>query len=100
MDVVRNDIRQAIGKEHDHAVMEHGLCGTWHEKYSLILEEVEEAMEEGDAIEEQMRLLWAAIRRDDYENAARFAARIKQSAENLAIEAVQIAAMARKEVKE
>ena len=65
-----------------------------HEGYAVLLEELEEATE---ALEEAMRkILWIHVRRDDAAMAHSFAARLEKAAAELAAEAVQCSAMARK----
>ena len=97
--VVTGDVRNLIDKELAAAQKIYGLRASFHEKYSVMLEEVEEARQELDEISCEMYHMWNCVKRDDYENAARFASRIQYTAERLACEAIQVAAMAKKEVK-
>lgn len=98
--VVTGEIRGLICKELEAAEKIHGKHASWHEKYSVMLEEFEEAAQELDEIKCEMVHMWNAVKRDDYVNAERFAVRIMYAAERLACEAVQVGAMAKKTVKE
>ena len=67
-----------------------------HEGYSVLLEEIEEASEALEEVEAMRKILWIHVRRDDAMMARSFAARLEKAAAELAAEAIQCAAMARK----
>lgn len=99
MDVVRKEVRALIDKEHDEALRNHGMFASHHEKHSVMQEELEETMDEVEQLKKEFACMWNAVKHDQYENAESFANRIKYTAEHLAIEAIQVAAMAKKQVK-
>jgi hypothetical protein len=67
-----------------------------HEGYAVLLEEVEEAEKELDYIKNHLAMIWDAVKIDD-ENEVKGNARIiSLDAVNLAKEACQIAAVAKK----
>lgn len=78
------------GKQHGHTF--HSL----HEGYAVILEEAEEASDEVRNLDKDMATLWQATRNDDLIAAREAANRIRRTAQLLAAEAVQTAAMANK----
>lgn len=67
-----------------------------HEGYAVLLEELEEATEALEEAEAMRKILWIHVRRDDAAMAHSFAARLEKAAAELAAEAIQCAAMARK----
>ena len=67
-----------------------------HEGYAVLLEELEEATEALEEAEAMRKILWIHVRRDDAAMAHSFAARLEKAAAELAAEAVQCSAMARK----
>jgi hypothetical protein len=99
MNVVSNEVKALVDKELEAAQGAHGLFASYHEKYAVMLEEAEEAEAELKQLMTEMERMWDAIKHDDSENADRFAARIRFTAERLACEAIQVAAMAAKPVK-
>jgi hypothetical protein len=65
-----------------------------HEGYAVILEESNELDEEMPGIEEALRHLWSAVRRNDRIGARAHAETLAMYAERAAAEAIQTAAMA------
>jgi nitrate/nitrite-specific signal transduction histidine kinase len=65
-----------------------------HEGYAVIMEEVQEAKEELDRAEQKLKLLWGAIRRDEYP--AEAIQMLHHYAKLVACEAIQVAAMGTK----
>lgn len=71
-----------------------------HEGYGVILEEVEEAEKELDYIKNHLSMFWDNVKTDDTELAQANARSVAYDAVQLAKEACQIAAVARKIIGE
>ena len=67
-----------------------------HEGYAVLLEEVEEAEKELDYIKNHLAMMWDSVKSDDASDVKSNARVIALDAVNLAKEACQIAAVARK----
>jgi hypothetical protein len=81
--------------ELDSASIENGSTfNSQHEGYAIILEEVQEAKEELDRVEQKLKLLWGATRRDEYPVEA--IQMLNHYAKLVACEAIQVAAMSTK----
>lgn len=86
-----------IENELDMAQEEHGeVFASMHEGESVLREEIEEAIDEVNAISREASRMWRFIKEDDAEPAMRCAEEIASHAERLACEAIQVAAMALK----
>lgn len=97
MDVVRTDVEKLVLKELQNANDKFGMFNSLHEGYAIILEELEEAKDDLNALEMDLNYLWYCIKNDIvdedfYENLKT----IKTNAIALAVEAIQVAAMAQK----
>lgn len=66
-----------------------------HHGYAVIKEEIEECENEMNALNAQLNCMWNEIKNDAYKNSSR-AKHIKLTAVQLALEAIQVAAMAQK----
>lgn len=93
-------IRPAVEKlaemERQDANRKFPLFHSMHEGYAVLLEEAEEAREALDFAEGSLSMLWAHIRDNNAGRALEFAGRVREHALDLAVEAVQAAAMAQK----
>lgn len=93
-------IRPAIEKlaemEKQDANRKFPLFHSMHEGYAVLLEEVEEAREALTRTEISLSALWAHVRDNNAGRALEFAGRVREHALDLAVEAVQVAAMAQK----
>lgn len=93
-------IRPAIEKlaemEKQDANRKFPLFRSMHEGYAVVLEEVQEAEDELISTKVNLTALWAHVRENDAGRALEFAGRIREHALDLAVEAVQAAAMAQK----
>ncbi len=67
-----------------------------HEGYAVLLEEVDESRFALSELEELVRKMWAAIKTDELNEADCNAYRVEICARELAAEAIQVAAMAKK----
>ena len=99
MTVVKDEIRAAIDKELAAAKEVHGLHHSRAEQFAVMLEEFEEAKEELEAAEKNLRIMFGHIRINHDKHAHEFALRVADAAERLACEAVQLAAVAKKEIE-
>lgn len=100
MTVVKTEIQEAIVKELRAAKAKHGLHHSRAEQYAVMLEELEEAAEELEDAKRFLGMMFKAIRLNNDKHAKEHALRIAAAAERLALEAVQLSAVARKEVKQ
>ena len=93
-------IRPAVEKlaemERQDANRKFPLFHSMHEGYAVLLEEAEEAREALNFAEGSLYMLWAHIRDNSAGRALEFAGRVREHALDLAVEAVQAAAMAQK----
>lgn len=97
MDAVRKDVELLVKKELGSANKMFPLFHSVHEGYAVIREEVEEAQEFFADTKSCLGGIWAGVRseyvKESYEKAV---LDLKDSAIGLAIEAIQVAAMAQK----
>lgn len=96
MDAVKNDIKKLIDKELDAANEVNPQFVNMHEAYGVIKEELEEAEDECEKAGRFLDWAWRSIKRDDAINAKVLLADVYKAAMNLAVEAVQVAAMCKK----
>lgn len=97
MDVVRKDVELLVEKELKAANENNPLFHSMHEGYAVMLEEKEEAEEELERINKfDIDILWQYVRNDSFPTAKVKCKDIKERATKLAVEAIQLAAMAQK----
>ena len=96
MNVTRPIIEHCVDVELEAARKEHEEFYSLHEAYAVTLEEVQEADEEMDAVKYYADVFWSCVKDDNAECADKQLKHIEDCAVNLAAEAVQVAAMARK----
>lgn len=96
MNVIQNDIRAAREKELEAANKQFPLFASLHEGFGVMAEEYDEAFNEMVELRRQFEYMWEAIKENRDDNAVQFAARVRDAAERLAIEAVQLSAMGQK----
>lgn len=96
MDAVKNDIKILVDKEIDAANKAHPPFASMHEAYAVIKEELEEAEDEAAKAGRYLNVAWLNIKHDNIINAKVCLADIYKAAMNLAVEAVQVAAMCKK----
>ncbi|MDF2510454.1 MAG: hypothetical protein K0S04_320 [Herbinix sp.] len=94
MNAVEKEISELVEKELLTANKMFPMFASDHEGYSVMLEELEECKDEIELIEAHLIGMWRMIKANGLpeENAGR----IKNYAVNLAVEAIQVAAMAQK----
>lgn len=99
MNAIKEEIRGAIDKELTAAMQKHPLFASLHEAYGVIREELDEALVEFADCERFFDMAWKQIRVDCPELALQHISRLKDAAERLAIEAVQVSAMCEKAIR-
>lgn len=99
MNVVREDVEQCVENELQHAVSVFGLHHSWHEKYAVMLEELEELEQEVQLTKDYLYSVWFGVKKniDDYAEAN--IPDVYEHAVKAACEAIQVAAMATKEIE-
>lgn len=96
-DVIKRDIYGLIEKELDAANKKFTLFGGKHEAYAVILEEAEETHEEMINLELALKNFWQGVKEDhDPEALHEELTAVYKFGIDLAVEAIQTAAMARK----
>ena len=85
-------IEQAVCHELRNIVKKHGLIyASEHEGYAVLLEEVEEACEAAEFMQDSLKRLWTSIRQNEFSNFE--LSQIYNYAKGLAEEAVQVSAV-------
>lgn len=74
----------------------HSFFHSPHEGYAVLLEEVEEVKDELRCVEDNLTRLWGCVRADAFNSVPGWARYLENAAMQLAAEAIQVAAMARK----
>lgn len=96
-DVVKRDLYGLIDKELEAANQKFPLFNSNHETFAVLLEEAEEAKEEAGNLDILMNNFWVGVKENhDPEVIHEELTAIYKTAIDLATEAVQVAAMARK----
>lgn len=98
MDVIRDDIRDAIEKELCGANERFPLFASMHEAAAVIAEERDEAAEAMKTVCDHFDMAWRLIKNNS-ELSLQCITRMKFAAEELAVEACQVAAMCEKAVQ-
>lgn len=99
MNVIQEDIRDAIEKELCGANERFPLFASLHEGIAVIAEERDEAAEELEHLKDLFDMAWRAIKHDNMVVSLECITRMRFAAEHLAIEACQVAAMCEKAVQ-
>ncbi len=98
MDVIHDDIRDAIEKELTAAKERFPMFASVHEAIAVIAEECDEAQDALKDISKQYDMAWDAVKGNN-PAALQCITRMRFAAEHLAIEACQVAAMCEKAVQ-
>lgn len=97
LNVVKDDVIELVSRELTAANKKFPLFASSHEGHSVILEELEECRDELINAYSHKALLWQYIKENKPESDTRTAVMLLQTdAVNLAVEAIQLAAMAQK----
>lgn len=94
MDAVRKDVESLIRKEIESANKMFPLFSSRHEACAVILEEIQEVEDKLEKVNKTFKSIWNITKNDSYEENEVF--RLKNSAVSMAVEAIQVAAMAQK----
>ena len=92
MNAVMNDVIQLVDKELEDANKKFPLFRSPHEGYAVMMEEFDELSEDVDEIAKQMNHIWTLVR----SNSVFTTNNICNLAIMAAVEAIQVAAMAKK----
>lgn len=99
MNVVHEDVEKLVEKELAAATERFGLHHSWHEKAAVVGEELEESCEEMENLVDSMKFAWKQTRGNETDYIKEQAYKgVYDAAVRLAIEAIQVAAMAKKPV--
>lgn len=94
MDAVRKDVELLVQKELESANKKFPMFRSRHEGCAVIVEEIQETEVELESINESFKAIWNLTKNDQYgENEA---LKIRKSAISMAVESIQVAAMAQK----
>ena len=96
MDAVKQDVEKLVQKELESANKKFPMFHSDHEGYAVLKEEVEEAETDLMNIKDVLSVLWRYIKRNVEVPKKRQAELVKMCAIELAVEAIQVAAMAQK----
>lgn len=96
MDTVREDVELLVQKELKSANKKFPMFHSDHEGYAVLKEEVEEAEENLIKTKDQIASIWRFTKKNLNKPKESVAESIKESAIELAVEAIQVAAMAQK----
>lgn len=96
MNAVKDDVIALAKKELDFANTKFPLFTTTHHGAGVIREEVEEVGDEYVTLEGQNALLWRAVKENNSAQQLYAVNQIYDTAIKMAVEAIQVAAMARK----
>lgn len=95
MNAVKEDVENLVQKELEFANQRFPMFRSDHEGAAVILEEIEEAKEEIEELEDNFHNLWSLVKDNDTRSSA-CAGWVFTSSVRLACEAIQVAAMAQK----
>lgn len=99
MNAIKNDVVLLTIKEMEHANLEFPLFQSNHETAGVILEELEELEEAVELTRKRYHAFWTNVRSNYGDTTYNQLARIRESAIDAAVEAIQVAAMAQKGIK-
>lgn len=99
MDAISKDVEQLVDKELEAANEKFPMFASAHEGYAVMLEECEETAEALALCEDMMKYLWSDVRQDNTYNLLNKAANVREYASHVAVEAIQLAAMAQKTIR-
>ena len=98
MNVIENEIEAAIDKELAAAMERFGLHHSNHEKYAVIIEELQECKDSLKNLEYNISDAWDWVKCNNEYGVEECIGRAYKEAVNVAIEACQVAAMCKKKV--
>lgn len=96
MNAVKQDVGKLVQKELESANQRFPMFRSDHEGAAVILEEIEETENEMRGVNRHFASTWHSVKQDERIKAYSYINKLKNSAVNLACEAIQVAAMAQK----
>ena len=99
MNVVHEEVEKLVEKELAAATEKFGLHHSWHEKYAVTLEEVQECVDEAGRMDSFLESVFDQIKENRPDKAEQLIQIVEDHAIRCAIEAIQVAAMCRKEIE-
>lgn len=93
MDAVKNDVKRLVKVELAAANRKHRMFASTHEGVAVIQEEAVEAAKETDRLRRELNCMWMGVYSDNPQISTKG---VYDAAVALAVEAIQVAAMARK----
>ena len=99
MNVVYEEVEKLVDKELTAATKRFGLHHSWHEKYAVMLDELQKLREEVNLTDEDIDLMWFGIRNNYPEYSEECIHHVYEHAVKSACEAIQVAVMAKKEIE-
>jgi len=95
-----SNIQTLVSEELDRAVEKFGAFNSPHEGKSVIEEEIEEALDEVEEIKKHYNCLWQSIKLNNKKDQKTFAFMLMTDAERAVYEFTQVAAMAKRYLKD
>ena len=96
MKALKSDVEKLVQKELESANQRFPMFRSDHEGAAVIYEEIEEAESEMRGVNRHFASAWYSVKNNERIKAYSYINKLKNSAVNLACEAIQIAAMAQK----
>jgi len=93
---MEKNIQELVNEELERAQGKFKPFGSAHEGWAIIQEEIEELQEEIDKMKEKQKALWVSVKGNEKEKQLNEADELYQNTLALIIEAIQVAAMARR----
>ena len=96
MNAVKSDVEKLVQKELESANQRFPMFRSDHEGAAVIFEEIEETESEMRAVNRHFASTWYSVKQNERIKTYSYINKLKNSAVNLACEAIQVAAMAQK----
>ena len=96
MNSVKQEVEKLVQKELESANQKFPMFRSDHEGAAVIFEEIEEAESEMRGVNRHFASTWYSVKNNERIKAYSYINKLKNSAANLACEAIQVAAMAQK----
>jgi len=96
MKELKLQVEKLADEELKRSMVKFPLFNSTHEGWAVLKEEVEESADEMLYVEGNIKCVWVQLKKNNQENAIEYIKELKESATNLAAEAIQVVAMASK----
>lgn len=100
MEYVYKKVEELVKNEITDATERLGLYHSWHEKYAVMLEELEELENEVRCAKDCLNSIWFGVKNDSEDFAEEAISKLYDRTVKSACEAIHVAAMAKKEIEE